>query len=145
MGLFGRPVKHHNVSEVILVSMSCGCMDYSFHYSFTLYCEQGKWLFDADCYTHDKTDPTEFCGKTVSNEDVETLRGILEKHGTVGYVEKYKPPKKLKLPFHVLDETTYSFCLGFSDGNRICSEIAGEAQNELNDFFYRLAERLVGF
>ena len=136
--LFGKSEKKHNVSDVVSISMSCGCMDYSYHYSFTLYFENGEWRFSADCFTHDRTEPTEFSDRSVKNDDVKTALDILEKNGVAEYVEKYKPPKKL--PFHVLDETTYSFCLGFSDGKRICAEKAGEAQNELNDFFYRLAE-----
>ena len=41
------------------------------------------------------------------------------------------------IPFEVMDETTYSFCLTFSDGSQC---VTYDAQEKLEDFSYRLAE-----
>ena len=60
-----------------------------------------------------------------------------EKNETVKFAETYKKPKKI---FEVLDETMYGLCLTFDDGSRYNADSIGSAMQELESFFYRLAE-----
>lgn len=137
-GLFGcNKAPKHTLSEISEVSIACGHMDRSFGYLFWVHREQDKWLFDAECFTHDHMEETMFENREVSGKDMDTLFEILERSDSIAYAENYKKPKKL-LPFEVMDETTYSFCLTFSDGSRY---VTRDPQKELEEFFYRLAEQ----
>ena len=110
-------------------------MDRRYGYSFWIRAQEGAWLFDAECFTHDREIETVFEKREVSSEDVDTLFAILEQSDSITYAENYKKPKAS--PFMIMDETTYSFCLTFSDGNQC---VTYDAQKELEDFFYCLAE-----
>lgn len=137
-GLFGcsRSLKpQHTISEISAVSISCGHMDRSYGYFFLIHRENEKWLFDTVCFTHDHENETIFENREVSGKDMDTLFEILERSDSIAYAENYKKPKKL--PFEVMDETTYSFCLTFSDGSRY---VTCDWQKELEEFFYCLAE-----
>ena len=139
-GLFGcrkDPEKenHHELSEISAVSISCSHMDRRYGYFFWLHREDGKWLFDAECFTHDHEEETVFENREVSDHEVEALFEILESNDLVTYAENYKKPKKL--PFKIMDETIYGFCLTFSDGSQYST---CDIQTELEKFFYRLAE-----
>ncbi len=138
-GLFGcgkapKPAQHQ-LSEISAVSIACSHMDHSFGYFFWVHREQDKWLFDAACFTHDHADETVFENREVSGKDMDTLFEILERNGSIAYAENYKKPRNPL--FEVMDETTYSFCLTFSDGNQ---HVTCDRQKELEEFFYRLAE-----
>lgn len=61
-------------------------------------------------------------------------------NGIITYVKNYKNPKKLNV--HVLDETTYSFCIEFSDGQRYIVGNMVPGQWELEDYFYNLGKEL---
>lgn len=137
-GLFGcGKTQHHNVSQISAVSISCSHMDYSYGYHFLLRKENGVWLFDAECFTDDHKTETVLKGKAVSNDDVAELLDIIERNETVKFAKTYKKPKKL---FEVLDETVYGICLTFDDGSRYNADSIGSARQELESFFYRLAE-----
>lgn len=140
-GLFGcskapKPAQHE-LSEIRAVSISCGHMDRSYGYFFWIHPEQDKWLFDAECFTHGHEDETMFENREVSGKDMDALFEILERCDSIAYAENYKKPKKLPI-FEVMDETTYSFCLTFSDGTQY---VTCDRQKELEEFFYRLAEQ----
>lgn len=130
---------HHAVSGLTMISMSCGHMDHSYSYSFMLTRHAGKWLFDAECFTHEHETETVFSGREVKNENMDRLYGILERNNTIAYAETYR--KKKKFLFEVLDATMYGFCLAFADGKQYTVDSAGTAESELEDFFYRLAEQ----
>ena len=139
-GLFGcqkapKPAQH-TISEISAVSIACAHMDYSYGYYFQIHREQEKWLFDTRCFTHEYDRETVFENRDVSDEDMETLIEILEKNDSITYAENYQKPKNS--PFEVLDETTYSFCLTFLDGSQYTTR---DWQKELEEFFYRLAEK----
>ena len=139
-GLFGcgkspKPAQH-SLSEISAVSLSCGHMDRSYGYFFWVHREQDSWLLDAVCFTHDHEDETVFENREVRSNDMDALFEILEQSDSIAYAEKYKKPKNLH--FEVLDETTYGFCLTFSDGSRY---VTCDRQKELEDYFYRLAEQ----
>lgn len=129
----------HEVSDLTVISMSCGHMDYSCSYSFALTLNEGKWFFDAECFTHQFKTETAFSGREVKSADIERLYDILERNGSIAYAETYRKPEKQ--PFEVMDGTMYGFCLAFSDGSRYIADSAGTARRELEDFFYRLAEK----
>ncbi len=138
-GLFGcskspKPAQY-TISEISAVSIACAHMDYSYGYYFQIHREQEKWLFDARCFVDDHHKEVAFENRDVSNEDMETLFELLERNDSIAYAENYKKPKKLTL--EVMDETTYSFCLTFSDGRQY---MTCDWQKELEEFFYRLAE-----
>lgn len=140
-GLFGcnkapKPAQH-TISEISAVSISCGHMDYSFHYYFWIHKEQGKWLFDAECFTHNKEEETVFENREVSGEAMDELFEILERRDSITYAENYIKPKGS--PFVVLDGTTYGFCMTFSDGKQY---VTCDCQKELEEYFYRLAEQV---
>ena len=135
-GLFGcSKAPEYTPEDIRSVSVSCGHMDYSHSYSFYLRKTENGWLFDARCFVDDHHKEVAFENRDVSNEDMKTLFEILERNDSIAYAENYKKPKKL--PFEVMDETTYSFCLTFSDGSQYTT---CDWQKELEEFFYRLAE-----
>ncbi|MGM9680314.1 MAG: hypothetical protein ACI3XR_02295 [Eubacteriales bacterium] len=113
-------------------------MDYSYCYSFRIHREQDKWLFDTKCFTHEHESETVFENREVSREEVDTLFEILDHSDSISHAENYKSP--MKSPFIVMDETTYSFCLTFSDKSRYMTR---DQSIELESFFYRLAEDTV--
>ena len=136
----------HDVSEVCMVSMGCGHMDYSCCYNFTLTRraeEAGQdsgWYFEGGCFLRDEEERTDFEPTLVSSDSAAKLLHIIEANNTIAYAENYKAPKKLKI--FALDETTYSFCIKFSDGQQyIISEMVPE-QNELEEYFYDLGKEL---
>ena len=140
-GLFGcqktpKPAQHI-ISEISAVSLSCGHMDHSYGYFFWVHQEQDKWLFNTECFTHDHEVETAFENREVSSEDMDALFDILERSDSITYAENYKKPKKIPF-FEVLDETTYGFCLTFSDGSQY---VTLDCQKELEEYFYRLAEK----
>ncbi len=137
--IFTGEKAHHDISDIITVSMYCGHMDRSYSYAFSLTKDKEKWLFEAECFIKDHQVETAFSDRPVSDEDIKELFEILESNETIAYAETYKKPKKL--PFEVMDETIYGFCLIFSDGSRYDTDSAGSAINELEVFFYRLAEK----
>ncbi len=138
-GLFGctktpKPPKH-KISDISSVSISCSHMDRCYGYYFWVRRDGDVWLFDATCFTNDHEVETVFENREVSSEDIDELSKILERNGSISYAENYKKPKKL--PFEVMDETIYTFCLAFSDGSKYNTN---DPQKELEQFFYRLAE-----
>lgn len=136
-GLFGcGKAQHHEVSQLVSVSISCCHMDRRFGYSFFLRKENGVWLFDADCFTDDFETQTVFEDKTVGDDKITELFDIIEKNETVKFAETYKEPKKL---FEALDESTYSLCLTFDDGSKYNTDSIGSAMQELERYFYTLA------
>lgn len=139
-GLFGcnkaPGSARHTVSDICEVSVSCGHMNRCYGYCFRIRRENGVWLFDAECFTHDREAETVFEDRAVNGGDIEELLGILERNDSIAYAENYKKP--IKLPFQVLDDTSYNFSLVFSDGSRYT---AGTVQKETEEFFYRLAEK----
>ena len=78
-----------------------------------------------------------FENREVSSNDMDALFEILEQSNSIAYVENYKKPKKFPF-FEVMDETTYGFCLTFSDGSQY---VTLDYQKELEEYFYRLAEQ----
>lgn len=137
-GLFGcrkepKPASH-TIEEISAVSISCSHMDHSYGYSFWLRREENRWLFDASCFTHDYEEETVFENREADAGNIAALLGILDQRDSIAYAENYKKPRRS--PFFVLDETTYVFCLTFSDGSRY---VTYDPQNELEEFFYRLA------
>ena len=139
----------HDISEVCMVSMGCGHMDYSCCYNFMLKRsaeeagEAGQdsgWYFEGGCFLRDEEERTDFEPTPVSSDSAAKLLDIIEANNTIAYAENYKAPKKLEI--FALDETTYSFCIKFSDGQQyIISEMVPE-QNELEEYFYDLGKEL---
>lgn len=128
----------HELSEITTISISCGHMDRSYGYYFWAHKEENAWFFDAECFTHNFEAETVLENCELNDEDAEALFEILEQSESIVYVENYRKPKKL--PIQVSDETTYSFCLTFSDGNQY---VTYGRQNDLEEFFYRLAKKIV--
>lgn len=139
-GLFGcqkasKPAKHE-LSEIKSVSISCGHMDRSYGYSFQIYKEENGWLLNAECFTHNYETETVLEKCELSGEDAKALLEILERNESIAYAENYSKPKKRSV--RIADETTYGFCLTFSDGNFYATY---DRQSDLEEFFYRLAEK----
>ena len=138
-GLFGcgksPQNEKHTLSDISAVSIACTHMDRTYGYYFRAHKDQDKWLFDADCFTHDRRVETSFENAALSDEETDALFEILERNDVITYAENYKKPKPS--PLFALDETTYSFVLTFSDKNQ---SVTGDCQTELEEFFYRLAE-----
>lgn len=126
----------HEVSDITTVSLFCSHMDFNYCYSFCVYKEDDVWLFDANCFTNDFTDQTEFESRKILDEDVEVMLDIIEQNGIIVYAENYVKPEDSD--YMIMDETKYSFGLRFSDGN---SYMTSSAQGKLEDLFYSLAEK----
>lgn len=127
----------HTIEDISSISISCCHMDRSFGYYFCIRREDNKWLFDAECFIHDHNDETVLENCVVATEEMDTLFEILERSNSIAYAENYKKP--IESPFEVLDETTYSFCLTFSDGSQY---VTCDWQKELEDYFYQIAEQM---
>ena len=145
----------HDVSEVCMVSMVCGHMDYSFCYNFMLKrsAEEGGqseeagqagqdsgWYFEGGCFLRDEEERTDFEPTPVSSDSAAKLLHIIEANNTIAYAENYKAPKKLEI--FALDETTYSFCIEFSDGQRYIISKMVPKQHELEEYFYDVGKEL---
>lgn len=127
----------HQLSDVTSVSISLGNMDRRYGYYFLVHKEDGVWLFDAECFTHEREVETALENREVSSEYIDELFRILEQTDSIAYAENYKAP--IRLPIKAMDESSCSFCLTFSDGTKCVTE---DTQSELEEFFYRLAESL---
>lgn len=143
-GLFGcvKPEweASHNADDIISVSAYCSHMDFSYSYSFSVRKEESGWLFDAACFIHDHSEQIELSDKTVSDEDIKELLSLISENGTIKSAENYKKP--IESPFQVLDETAYGICIGFSDGTDCNVGARVDGYDEIERFFYRLAETL---
>ena len=142
----------HDISEVCMISIGCGHMDYSCCYNFTLTrsaeeaVEAGKagadsgWYFEGGGFLRDEEERTDFEPTPVSSESAAKLLDIIQANNTIPYAENYKAPRRPKL--FALDETTYSFCIKFSDGQQyIISEMV-PGYGELEEYFYDLGKEL---
>ena len=137
-GLFGcTKAPAHETSQLRAISISCGAMNYSYCYSFSLYRQEDQWLLEAECFTQEHEAETKISGKAVESGEIDTLLDILERNGTIEYAETYKEPEKT---YQVMDETVYSLSLTFEDDARYSIGSIGTARPELEAFFYRLAE-----
>lgn len=139
-GLFGcqnapKPAKHE-LSEITAVSISSGHMDRNYGYSFWAHKKENGWFLNAECFTHNYEAETVLENRELDGEDAETLLEILKQSESIAYVENYKKSKNATV--QVADETIYSFCLTFSDGNQY---VTCDRQNDLEKFFYHLAEK----
>ena len=135
-GLFRCGKARHKISDITSVSLSCGHMTASFGYSFWMRKEGDVWFFDAECYTHDRTEKTVFKNHEVGETEINSLLRIIEKNDLTAYAENYKKPKDSLI--QVMDETAYIFVLGFSDKSRF---VTNDRIVELEEHFYRLAEQ----
>ncbi len=104
------------VSDICEVSVTCGHMNRCYGYCFRIRRKNGAWLFDAECFAHNREEETVFEDRAVNGGDIEELPGILERNDGIAYSENYKKP--IKIPFRVLDDTSYNFSPTFSEGNR---------------------------
>ena len=139
----------HDISEVCMISIGCGHMDYSFCYNFMLKRsaeeaeEAGQdsgWYFEGGCFLRDEEERTDFEPTPVSSDSAAKLLHIIEANNTIAYAENYKAPKKLEI--FALDQTTYSFCIEFSDGQRYIISKMVPKQHELEEYFYDLGKEL---
>lgn len=138
-GIFGcRGTKdpQHTTAEISGASISCGHMDRSFGYSFWVRADGDSLLLDADCYTHEREVETVLEAVEISESEFEELLKIVEDDGLIQYAENYKEPAKS--PIIVMDETTYGFCLTFTDGK---SFLTRDRQEKFESYFYTLAEK----
>lgn len=117
------------VSDICEVSVTCGHMNRCYGYCFRIRRENGAWLFDAECFTHNREEETVFEDRAVNGGDIEELPGILERNDSIVYAENYKKP--IKLPLRVLDDTSYNFSPTFSEGNR--TVVPKDVYREVND------------
>ncbi len=132
-GCISKP--KYTAKDIEVLSISCGHMDLSKSYSFSISLKDGKWIFYGDCVAVD--------GKTkikiqapIESEDAEKLLNEAEKSGFITCVQKYKKP--LFKP-EVADETVYSSLITFYDGNTVSAPILGS--REIENSFYSLAEK----
>lgn len=126
----------HTLSDITALSISSGNADRRYGYSFWVHKEEQDWLLNVACFLPEQETEIILENYELSNQDIEAIFDILEQNESIAYVENYKQPKKSL--FSVMDETTYGFCLTFSDGAQYLSY---ERQNDLEGFFYRLAKR----
>lgn len=125
----------YTAKDIEALSISCGHMDLSKNYSFSISLKDGKWLLYADCVALDGE--TKIKTQTpIESEDAEKLLDEAEKSGFITCVQKYKKP--LFKP-EVADETVYSSLITFYDGNTISAPILGS--REIENSFYSLAEK----
>lgn len=131
-----KPVVQHELSDITSVSINCGHMDFNYCYSFGIYKNENEWLFDASCFTNGFQEQTKFESRKLLDEDVEALLEIIGQNDIISYAENYVKPEEPD--YMIMDETKYSFGLGFSDGNRY---VTSGCQGKLEEFFYTLAEK----
>ncbi len=125
----------HGTAELTAVSISCGHMDRSLSYSFWARRSGESWLFDAECSTDQNQTETVLESQALDADDVNELMTILSRNDSIAYAESYRATKKV---LSAVDETTYSFCLTFEDGEQYVTD---DRQGELEELFYRIAEK----
>lgn len=139
-GLFGckkaSKRAEHELSEITSVSISCGHMDRRCGYSFQMLKKENGWLLNAECFTNNHETETAIENRELDDDDAKALLEILKRNESIAYAENYKKPKKRFV--QVADETTYGFCLTFSDGSFYATY---DRQSDLEQLFYRLAEK----
>lgn len=131
-----QPNARHELSELQSVSISCGNSDRSCSYSFSVYYESEKWLFDAECFTDSGQNETSFSKIELTEAELDGLFEILKRNESISYAENYKEPKK-----HggfAADTDYYVFALTFSDDTRL---VTYTRQSETEEYCYRLAEK----
>lgn len=138
-GLFGckgTTAPQHTTADISGVSISCGHMNRAYGYSFWVRMDGKTPVFDADCFTHEWEVPTVLESVEIDEDEFEELLKIIEDNQLIQYAENYKQPSKS--PILVLDDTTYAFCMDFTDGK---SFLTNDRQEELETYFYALAEK----
>lgn len=138
-GLFGcKSESEYTVSDIKLLSISCGQMDLRQCYSFGISQKDGGWILYAECFAADVE--TQIKLETpISNEDAQTLLAEAEKSDFITLMLEYKKPLfKAK----VADETDYSSQITFSDGKTISAPIL--VSREIETRFYALAQYYAG-
>lgn len=127
---------NHTLSDLTAISISSGNTDRRYGYSFWVHKEDQDWLLNAACFLPEQETETILENHELSSQDIEAIFDILEQNESIAYVENCKQQKKSL--FSVMDESTYGFCLTFSDGTQ---SLSYDQQHDLEGFFYRLAER----
>ena len=136
-GLLGcGKAPNYTVEDIRSVSISCGHMDYSHSYAFSLRKAESGWLLDAD-YAADTEHPhTEYEACPVAEEDVRELLHIVREQEVIEKLRQYKKPM---CKVQVLDETTYYSSVLFADGAQMAAGTC--VSGDLESCFYRLAEK----
>ena len=136
-GLLGcGKAPNYTVEDIRSVSISCGHMDYSHSYTFSLRKAERGWLLDAD-YAAGTADPhPEYEACPVAEEDVRELLHIVREQEVIEKLRRYKKPM---CKVQVLDETTYDTSVLFADGAQMAAGTC--VSGDLESCFYRLAEK----
>lgn len=128
------------------LAFSCSSMSMSDSYSFVLYKENGRILFDAEYFSYDRNEVIHFENKEASDSDMEKMLDIIAQYDLINFIRTYKEPK---IEWEVLDGTDYYLSIRMSDDSqrsiKMCDGsptnvgFAGNARKALYDFFSELA------
>lgn len=131
-----KRVSKYMLGDIKSVSISCGCMNYFYSYSFYLRKVKEVWLLDVEFATDVEQPRVEYEECPVEEEDVEALLEVVQKHDVIEKLRSYKTPK---IKVHVLDETTYYTLLCFTNEEKLGA--ATLISKDLEECFYRLAKK----
>ena len=140
IGMFGcGKTQKYSENDIVSVSAACGNMDYSHAYSFYVIKKGESWLFSSSCAVDTENPRIEFEDCPVLREDVEKLLRIIEDQGDIQSLKGYKKPL---LNVQILDETTYTSSIAFSDGENVSAPKS--LSNEAIEYFYKMAKKYNG-
>lgn len=123
--------KVFSASDLTAISISCGHVDRTCAYSFTITREADGWYLDAELFERS------IRKRPIDPESVDEIMAIIEDRGIVQEANKQKRAKKRLFHMHIPDESVYSLALTFSDGE---IKSISERQGELEEIFCRLVE-----
>lgn len=124
------------VKNIKSLSITCGSMNYSYTYSFSLFKSENNWVISAKCFADRESSEIEFENCRVTKREADELLNIISEKNLIWTIKHYKKPK---FKYYAIDESTYYTSISFVDGKSIGAEIY--AGKNLENFFYYLANK----
>lgn len=137
LGLSGcKKTPEYTPEDIREIHISCGHMDYTYAYSFSLKKADESWLFSADCSINREGPHIELEDCPVAQEEAEEIIEIIREQDIIESVRRFKKPN---FKWHALDETTYYTSFLFADGKVISSAVFGS--RDMEELFFCLAAK----
>lgn len=134
-----RRAPKRTAQDLRSVSLSHNAMCRTYGYSFSLCREADGWRLYADCpVTPGSDERVELDGIPASEDDIRGLLDIINAHGIIRRVAKYKAPR---IGCEILDGEALLTSFGFTDKTSVTAAFADE---ELKTLFFRLAAEYGG-
>lgn len=142
----------HQDSDIVLLSYSCNNKHDKEKFSYEISESNCEVRFSARCYldmsqntesfsANEKMKKIKFDNIKIQNEEMEKLRIIVGRYGISSVFGNFKPQRKSGKGGN---ESTYSLCMKWSDGDSAVVDSIGSASGVLKSFFEGLTKRVMG-